>query len=538
VSVFPYVMNLTWANATVLPESYMFNGSAHVYVQYSPMYWLTVSASVGGSVAGPSQWVPTGAPVTLTATASAGYHFLDWASVGAGGTTVAQSHNATVTIHPSSPVSEFATFRPNPALTWNVTVNANGLPGGTGFTFTLGSTTYTSGNGTTTVGKLLNGSYAFSTETSYSVANNGTRWVPTSWYASYGPPVAGSLTIQSNGTIWVNYTTQYALSVSSTPNGVVTPWVGSNWANAGSVVMLTATPSYHYKFAGWNGSGIGSVTGLTPSITVTLTGPVWETAAFIYRVFPPPAVYQLMVTETGLPAGTAWNVTVPTANTSAAGATTNLSLSGLNGTYNLTIPAVYVSTGVRYVVGTAAPVRVAANGSTAVTFSEEFALTVHSSSGGSVSGASDGVNWVASGSQTTLTATPQTGYQFAGWVGTGTGAANPYTGPGASNKVTASGPTNETASFVPIVQPTKTGSATAGQVPALGILAVLLVVGLVVGLLVGRRRGGRPSEETYEEAPSDGSEPMADGTAGDETMYGSAPMATGGAPAPYDESTP
>ena len=78
-----------------------------------------------------------------------------------------------------------ATFPADPAATWNVTVSANGLPAGTGFTFTLGNVMYTATGGTTTVGELLNGSYAFATATLYSALDNGTRWVPTSWYASY-----------------------------------------------------------------------------------------------------------------------------------------------------------------------------------------------------------------------------------------------------------------------------------------------------------------------------------------------------------------
>jgi hypothetical protein len=532
VSVYPYVMNESWSNATVLPESYTFNGSAHVFVQYSPMYWLTVAASGGGNVSASSQWVPTGNAVTLTATAATGYHFLDWASAGAGGTTLAQSHNATVTIHPTAPVNEFATFRKDPPATWNVTVSANGLPVGTGFTFTLGNVTYTSSVGATTVGELVNGSYAFGTSTSYSASDNGTRWVPTSWYASFGGLVGGRLPIQANGTIVVNFTTEYVLSVSSTPDGVVSPGVGSSWLAAGTMVVLTAASSFHYKFVGWNGSGAGSVTSLSPSITVTLSGPVWEAAAFNYRVFPPPAVYQLMVTEHGLPTGTSWNVSAGVTNASGAGATTNVTLSGLNGTYTLTAPAVYVGTGVRYVASPVA-VMVAKNQSASVTFTEEFALTVATSAGGSVSGA--GTSWEDSGNQTTLTATPSTGYTFAGWAGTGTGSASPYTGTTASPKVTVSGPTNETATFVPVVQKQTTGSANAGQVPALGLLAVLLVVGLVVGLILGRRRGGGSSESETGEPSMDDGTGGSEGAPPEETTYGSAPMAS---PNEYDEGVP
>jgi hypothetical protein len=510
-------VNSTWQNTTTLPDSYTFDGSAHVYVQYAPMFYLTVAASSGGSVGPASRWVQTGAAVALNATPLTGYHFLDWASTGAGGTTVAQSHNATATIHPTAPVSEFATFRLIPPPTWNVTVVSAGLPNGTAFTFTLGTTTYTSSGANATVGELLGGSYAFATTTAYATSNTtGVRWVPTSWYSSFAQS-GGMLTVGANGTIWVNFTTQYALTVASTPHGTVTPAlvVGSTWQDAGTVLTLTATPSYHYKFLGWNASGAGSMAGATPTITVTVGGPVWESASFVYRVFPAPALYWLTVTETGLPAGTAWNVSVPAANASQAGTQASLNLTGLNGTYTLTIPSVYVGSGTRYIANGSSPVpvTVTANGTAKVTFGEQFALTVLASTGGTVSGA--GTAWLDAGASASLSATPAAGYTFAGWNGTGTGGAQSYSGPEASHAVTVSGPTNETATFAPVVVKKSTGSPTAGEPVAFGLLAVLLVVGLVVGLILGRRRGGRPSEPEGGEASNEAMPP-------DDT-YGSAP---------------
>jgi len=174
-----------------------------------------------------------------------------------------------------------------------------------------------------------------------------------------------------------------------------------------------------------------------------------------------------------------------------------------------------------------------------VAFTEEFAFTVSSSLGGTVTGA--GTSWVAPGASETLSATPSTDYQFVSWNGTGTGNAQPYTGTLANGQsLTVNGPTNETASFEPVVHKRVTGSATAGQVPALGILAALLVVGLVVGLIVGSRRGGKPSAP----ASGEGSESGAPGSEGpSDDTYGSGGSGpsegASGAPAmEYDESTP
>jgi Divergent InlB B-repeat domain len=529
VTVVPYVVNETATTGTVLPDDYTFNGSAHVSLQYSPMYWLDVSNSTGGTVSPASLWVPAGSSESVTATASPGYHFLDWTGAGPGATSTAQDRNATATIRPTGPVSEFATFRKDPAPTWNVTVLAAGLPSGTGFTVTLGNATYSSTNGTVQVGELDNGSYGFAALDSYAANASGTRWVPTSWYASYGLPGAGGLPIESNGMIWVNYTTQYVLTVATTPDGTVTPstLVGSTWEDNGTTVALDATPSFHYEFVGWNASGSGSVRGSATQISVRMDSPVWESATFQYRVFPAPATYSLTVNETGLPANTAWNVTAGTGNASAGGTKPALVLSGLNGSYMLSVATVYTALGTRYVANGSEPlpVMVTANRSASVSFATQYALSVSGGLGGSVSGS--GTTWEASGASVTLTATPASGDTFVGWNGTGPGS---YTGPTTSPQITVGGPVNETATFAPFVPTSTTASPTAGQVPALGLLVALLVVGLVVGLLVGRRGGGG-GRAPAEPEPDSGFE--AEGT----PMDAPSDDTYGGAPPVYDEGT-
>jgi hypothetical protein len=539
VAVFPYVVNSTWQNTTTLPVPYTFDGSAHIYVQYEPMFWLTVTSTAGGVVSPASRWVEAGAAVSLNATPNPTYHFLDWTGVGAGASTVLQDHNATTTIHPGAPVSELATFRQNPQPTWNVTLTATGLPTTDNFTFTLGGSTYTASGGSTVIGNIFNGTYGFAATIVYATGSDGTRWVPTGWTASFPVPTPGTVMIQTNGTIQVNYTTQYVLSVATTPNGVVTPAdvLGATWQNAGTVVPLVATPAFHYKFAGWNASGPGSVTGIQSSISVTVSAPIWESATFVYRIFPLPAVFWLNVTETGLPNGISWNASVAVGNSSAAGPHSTLTLEGLNGTYSLVVPDVYVGLGVRYVANGSTPIseNVTFNRSASVVFAEQFAYTVSASVGGSVAGA--GTSWVAAGSSDTLTATPSTGYVFASWNGTGSGGSTPYSGPASSSPVTVNGPTNETATFVPFVPKVTAGSPTAGMAPALGILVVLLVVGLVVGLILGSRRARPPAANPSPEADGAGGSEASDDP-GQSDVYGSAPTTppAGGA-ADYDEST-
>jgi Divergent InlB B-repeat domain len=276
------------------------------------------------------------------------------------------------------------------------------------------------------------------------------------------------------------------------------------------------------------------VKGRTGSITVHMDGPLWESATFEYRVFPPPAVYTLTVTETGLPHGVSWNISAGAGNASAAGATTSLTLPGLNGSYTLTVATIYPSVGTRFLANGSSPlpVTVTANRTASVAFQAEYALTVSGSLGGTVSGG--GTSWESSGASATLTATPAAGYTFVSWNGTTNSTS-------ARLELTTSGPVNETASFAPVVAKSTTGSASAGQGPALALLAALLAVGLVAGLVLGRRSGRTPPAASSSE-DGDGTswteDPGADSVPADspgDDIYGeNAPT-----PAePYDEGVP
>jgi List-Bact-rpt repeat protein len=518
VSILPYVENTTWVNATNLSTTFWFNGSARVIVGYQPMFWLSVLASAGGTVGPASRWVESGASVTITAAALPRYRFEEWTGAGAGSTTALQAHSLQTTINPTAPVTELATFRPDPQPTWNVTVTGLGLPAGVGTTFQLGNTSYSGTSSTVTVGELGNGSYQFTPAIVYANSSNGTRWVPMTWISSFGPSPGGAVPIFSNGTIAVNYTTEFVLTVGADTGGSVAPSsaVGTTWQPAGSTVELTATPAFHYAFVGWNASGPGAVSGASRTIGVTPSGPVWETATFVYRTFPPPAVFTLLVTETGLPARLSWDVGVASGSASAAGSQSSHNLTGLNGTYSLLVPAVYFLSGVRYVANASTPisVTVSANQSIAVGFTEQFAYTIWSGSGGTTG--ATGTTWVPAGATETLRATPAPGYQFSGWNGTGSVGAKPYTGPNAGETVVVTGPTNESATFTPLPSTHSAGATAAGEVPAFGLLVLLLIVGAIAGWILGKRRGGvsKSSGGSPDGTPSgDATGPRADSAA-------------------------
>ena len=60
--------------------------------------------------------------------------------------------------------------------------------------------------------------------------------------------------------------------------GTVSP--ASGFFNSGQSVNIAATANVGYSFAGWTGSGAGSFTGATGAASVTMNGPITETANF------------------------------------------------------------------------------------------------------------------------------------------------------------------------------------------------------------------------------------------------------------------
>src|SRR5213075_250455 len=56
------------------------------------------------------------------------------------------------------------------------------------------------------------------------------------------------------------------------------------WKNAGSAVLITATPTNNtnvsYRFGAWTGSGTGSYSGTNNPASITMNGPITENASF------------------------------------------------------------------------------------------------------------------------------------------------------------------------------------------------------------------------------------------------------------------
>src|SRR5207248_5489002 len=77
-------------------------------------------------------------------------------------------------------------------------------------------------------------------------------------------------------------TTQYYLTMTNGTRSTVIP--DSGWNNSGATVSITATPTNNnqvsYSFSGWTGSGSGSYSGTNNPASITMNGPITETAFF------------------------------------------------------------------------------------------------------------------------------------------------------------------------------------------------------------------------------------------------------------------
>jgi len=108
-------------------------------------------------------------------------------------------------------------------------------------------------------------------------------WTTTDMTETTDPSATSTTVLMDKAkTVTANYVLQYYLTM-FTNHGTVSP--GSGWHDADSVVEISATaPSVvdgeRYVWLGWTGTGLGSYTSLDNPASVTVNGPITETAAW------------------------------------------------------------------------------------------------------------------------------------------------------------------------------------------------------------------------------------------------------------------
>ena len=128
--------------------------------------------------------------------------------------------------------------------------------------------------------------------TSPQAGSTGSQFAWSNW--SDGGAISHTVTAPAASTTYTaNFTTQFQLTTSAGTGGSVQPVSG--FFNSGQVVQISALANPNFTFAGWTGVGPGSFTGNTNPVSVTMNGPISETAAFNF-VQPP---IQLLLEQVG-----------------------------------------------------------------------------------------------------------------------------------------------------------------------------------------------------------------------------------------------
>lgn len=105
----------------------------------------------------------------------------------------------------------------------------------------------------------------------------GTQYVWNSW-SDDGAVSHVVIAPATNTTYTANFTTQHQLTMVAGSGGTVSP--SSGFFNSGQSVQITATPNSGFSFTGWTGAGSGSFNGSANPATVTMNGPITQTAGF------------------------------------------------------------------------------------------------------------------------------------------------------------------------------------------------------------------------------------------------------------------
>jgi len=190
-----------------------------------------------------------------------------------------------------------------------------------------------------------------------------------------------------------------------------------------------------YSFNGWSGTGTGSYSGTNNPASITMIGPVTETATFTQN----PVQVTVQTNPTGLSFtadGTSYSTTQTFSwqpGSSHTIATTSPQSGGTGVQYKFSS---WSDSGA--VSHTVAPT---ASKTYTAKFTTQYFLTMSTGTGGTVMPAS---GWKNSGATVNITATPSTGYTFSSWTGTGTGS---FSGTTNSASITMGGPISEAASF-------------------------------------------------------------------------------------------
>ena len=177
-------------------------------------------------------------------------------------------HRQSCSITMNGPITETASFTQNPV---QVTIQTSP----SGLAFTVDGTPYSS---TQTFSWVPGSSHTIAT-TSPQSGGTGVQYVWTNW--SGGGAISHTVTPAINTTYTATFRTQYYLTMAHRTGGTVSP--ASGWKNSGAAISITGRPSTGYSFDSWTGTGTGSYSGTANPVSITMGGPITETATFTHN---------------------------------------------------------------------------------------------------------------------------------------------------------------------------------------------------------------------------------------------------------------
>jgi hypothetical protein len=236
---------------------------------FKTQYRLTMTHATGGTVSPASSWRNSGAAISISATPTnntqVSYSFAGWTGSGAGSYS-GTNNPASITMN--GPITENATFTQS-----NVQVTVQTKPAGR--TFSVDGTSYT----VVQTFSWQPGSTHTIATTSPQNGATGVRYVWVNWTG--GGAISHTVAPTTNATYTANFNTQYRLTMTPGTGGTVSPT--SSWRNSGAAISISAMPANGYSFTNWTGNGTGSFSGTTNPASITMGGPITETATFTHN---------------------------------------------------------------------------------------------------------------------------------------------------------------------------------------------------------------------------------------------------------------
>jgi hypothetical protein len=104
----------------------------------------------------------------------------------------------------------------------------------------------------------------------------GVQYLWSKW--SDNKAISHTVAPTKNTVYTATFNTQYFLTMNAGSGGTVTP--GSGYQSAGKNVSIKAKANRGFHFVSWTGSGNGSFTGTNNPASVSMNGPITETAIF------------------------------------------------------------------------------------------------------------------------------------------------------------------------------------------------------------------------------------------------------------------